>query len=212
VNRSSAPVGHRRADAIVRRGRVQALALLVLAGALISFVGPQQSTLQGAAGRPGADLASHARGQREREVRARFEQGVSMLHARRYEHAITALERVLALQPRLPEAQVNLGFAWLGLRDAAQAQRAFETAIAWRPTQANAYYGLAMALEQRGDPAAARGAMRSYLHLSRADDPYRPRARAALWEWESSQPGRPAAPTAGPRVPARDTAAGASPR
>jgi hypothetical protein len=26
--------------------------------------------------------------------------------------------------------------------------------------------------------------MRSYLHLSRADDPYRVRARAALWEWE----------------------------
>ncbi len=189
----------RQPGSVMRRRRMQALALLAIAGALISFVNPQRATREGAAPSPVADLASHARDQREREVRVRFEQGVAMLHARQYEHAITALQRVLVLQPRLPEAQVNLGFAWLGLRDAAQAQHAFEAAIGWRPAQANAYYGLAMALEQGGDLEAALGAMRSYLHLSRADDPYRARARAALWEWES-QLGRHAPRAPAPRV------------
>ena len=114
------------------------------------------------------------------------------------EHAATALQRVITLAPRLPEAHVNLGFAWLGLHDAAQAQRAFEAAIDLRTDQANAYYGLAMALEQRGDLPGALGAMRSYLHLSRADDGYRTRARAALWEWEARLGRHGASPRAGP--------------
>jgi tetratricopeptide (TPR) repeat protein len=107
-----------------------------------------------------------------------------MLHAKRYDEAVVALQRVRTLAPHLPEAHVNLGFAWLGLNQPQVAQQAFETAIGMRPQQANAYYGLAMALERRGDLAAALGAMRSYLHLSRADDAHRTRARAALWEWE----------------------------
>lgn len=162
-----------------------ALALLALGGVLVSFVAPPRPALHGAAGQPLVDVAGHASAQRAQEVRVRFEQAVVMLHAKQYEHAVAALQRVIALAPRLPEAQVNLGFAWLGLHDAAQAQRAFEAAIDLRTDQANAYYGLAMALEQRGDLPAALGAMRSYLHLSRADDGYRVRARAALWEWES---------------------------
>lgn len=178
-----------------RRG-TQAFVWLAIAGTLISFVGPQRSSSTGASGRPVADVQAHAHDQRARETRERFEQAVVMLHAKRYEHAVVALQRVLVLSPQMPEALVNLGFAWLGLKDAAQAQQAFEAAIDRRPSQANAYYGLAMALEQLGDPAAALGAMRSYLHLARADDPYRTRARAALWEWES-QLGRRAAP--GPR-------------
>lgn len=181
------------------RGRVKALAWLAIAGALIGFVGPQRPAWQGASGRPVVDVGSHAQDQRARETRERFEQAVVMLHAKQYEHALTALQRVLVLSPQMPEALVNLGFAWLGLKDAAQAQQAFEAAIDRRPSQANAYYGLAMALEQLGDQAAALGAMRSYLHLARADDPYRARARAALWEWES-QLGRHTA--RGPRPPA----------
>jgi Flp pilus assembly protein TadD len=148
------------------------------------------------------DLPTHMRDRRAGETRERFDQAVLMLHAKQYEHAITALQRVLSLSPRLPEAHVNLGFAWLGLKDAERARRAFEAAIELRPEQANAYYGLAMALESGGDLPGALGAMRSYLHLSRADDAHRARARAALWEWEERLGRRPP-PKPGPRAASR---------
>ncbi len=118
-------------------------------------------------------------------LRAQFDQAAVLLQARRHGEALTVLHRVLQLQPRLPEAHVNLGYALLGLQRAAAARQAFRTAIDLRPQQANAYYGLAIAEEQAGDLPAALGAMRSYLHLSRTDDAHRARARAALWEWEA---------------------------
>lgn len=139
---------------------------------------------------PTPDLAApvsrlgHQRQMQQAEVRQRFDQAVVMLHARQYEHAITALDRVLALAPGMPEAHVNLGYALLGLQRADAARSAFLAAIERRPEQANAYYGLAMAEEQRNDLEAALGGMRSYLHLVKGDEPHRVRARAALWEWE----------------------------
>lgn len=126
----------------------------------------------------------HQQQMQQAEVKKRFEQAVVMLHARQYDHAITALHRVLELAPRMPEAHVNMGFALLGLGRGDAARSFFQGAIELRPGQANAYYGLAMADEIRQDYEAALGGMRSYLHLSRADDPHRAKARAALWEWE----------------------------
>lgn len=124
----------------------------------------------------------------EAEVSRHFERAVLMLHARQYEHAATALHRVLALAPELPEAHVNMGYALLGLRRAAEAQAFFEAALALRPEQANGYYGLAMALEARGELSAALGAMRAYLHRAQSEDPrHLARARAALWEWEAAR-------------------------
>jgi predicted Zn-dependent protease len=107
-----------------------------------------------------------------------------MLHAKQYEHALTAFHRVLALDPAMPEAHVNAGFALLGMREPAAARRFFEGAIALRKDQLNAYYGLAVASEQLGDLPAARGAMRTYAHLAPKDDPFRRKAEAALWEWQ----------------------------
>lgn len=126
----------------------------------------------------------HQRQMTDAELRARFEQAVVMLHAKQYDHAITALHRVLQLAPAMPEAHVNMGYAFLGLQQADAARSFFQSAIELRPQQANAYYGLALVEEQRQDWELALGAMRSYLHLSGADDPHRAKARAALWEWE----------------------------
>ena len=128
--------------------------------------------------------AQHSQQMLAGELRQRFDQAVVMLHAKQYEYAATALQRVLQLAPRLPEAHVNLGFALLGLQRNGEAMQAFERAIALLPTQANAYYGMAVAMEQQGDIEAALGAMRSYLHLSRPDERFHAKARAALWEWE----------------------------
>jgi len=120
------------------------------------------------------------------EVRQRFDQGVVMLHAKRYDHALTAFHRVLQLAPEMPEAHVNLGYALLGQGRNKEAADFFATAIELKRGQLNAYYGLAVALEESGDLAGAVGAMRTYVHLAQADDPFRRKAEAALWEWEAT--------------------------
>lgn len=127
-------------------------------------------------------------GPHDAEIRRRFDQAVVMLHAKQYAHAATALHRLLAIAPRLPEAHVNMGYALLGLQRPKAARDFFDSATALQPGQANAYYGLALAWEASGDLAMATGAMRSYLHLARDERPeHLRRARAALWEWEQAR-------------------------
>jgi hypothetical protein len=138
-----------------------------------------------------ADPERHMQQAQAMEVSTRFQQAVVMLHAKRYEEALTALQRVLKLEPRLPEAHVNMGFALLGLKSYDAARNSFETAIDLRPTQANAYNGLALALKGMNDTEGAIGAMRSYIHLSAPDDPYLTNARAILSEWETARGHKP---------------------
>ena len=121
----------------------------------------------------------------ERQVAERFQQAIALMHAKRYDYAITALDAVLALAPKMPEAYVNMGFAFIGLKEFGPAQGAFEKAIDLKSDQVNAYYGLAIALEGQGQLEIALGAMRSYIHLSQPDDPYLAKARSALWEWDA---------------------------
>lgn len=120
----------------------------------------------------------------EELVLERFQQAIALLHAKRYDYAITALDAVLALSPGMPEAYVNMGYAFLGLEEFGPAQGAFEKALELKVDQVNAYYGLAIAFEGQGEFEGALGAMRTYIHLSPPDDPHLVKARAALWEWE----------------------------
>ena len=121
----------------------------------------------------------------EMRVDERFTQAVSLLHAKRYDYAIVALDAVLELAPKMPEAYVNMGYAFIGLEEYGPARGAFEKAIDLKVDQINAYYGLAIAFEGTGELEAALGSMRTYIHLSEPNDPYLPKARAALWEWEA---------------------------
>lgn len=120
----------------------------------------------------------------EKHVDERFQQAIGLLHAGQYEYAITALDAVLEMVPDMPEAYVNMGYAFIGLKEFGPARGAFEKAIELKVDQINAYYGLAIAFEGLGDLEAALGAMRSYIHLSPPDDPFLAKARSALWEWE----------------------------
>ena len=120
------------------------------------------------------------------ETRDLFEQGVALLRAGDAGAAANAFHGVLARSPRLPEAHVNLGFALLAANRTDAARDRFLGAIDLRRSQVNAYWGLAVALERGGDLRGALGAMRSFVHLSTADDPFLPRARAALWEWQAT--------------------------
>lgn len=121
----------------------------------------------------------------ERRVTERFQQAVAMLHAKQYDYAIMALDSVLEMSPDMPEAYVNMGYAFIGLEEYGPATKAFERAIDLRLSQYNAFYGMAVALEGLGEYEAALGAMRSYIHLAPPNDPYITKARSALWEWEA---------------------------
>lgn len=170
-----------------RHGRALALAMVAIAagGVLVAALADRFAVGGGAPSHPAkaAPLLP--------EVHQRFQQGVMMLHAKQHEHAAAAFHRVLALAPDMPEAHVNMGYALLGLKRHDAARQFFEGAIALRAQQLNAYYGLAVALEGLHDLPGAIGAMRSYAHLAKADDPYKRKAEAAIWEWQAAS--RPAA-------------------
>jgi cytochrome c oxidase subunit I len=126
---------------------------------------------------------AHVAEKKLKEIDLRFQQGIVMLHARQYDHALTAFHRVIELAPEMPEAYVNAGFALLGKGEFRVAADFFDEATTVRRDQVNAYYGLALALEGMGNRRAAVEAMRTYLHRASPDDPYRARAEAAIGEW-----------------------------
>ncbi len=170
--------------------------LVVLGGALIQWSpAPQSEPDRAQAIDPAADPAGHAAQLREREIELRFAQATVMLHSGQHEYAVAALHGLLALAPRMPEAHVNMGYALIGLAQPTAARDFFASAIELNPMQANAYYGLAMAFDELGQRPEAIGAMRSYLHLARSEDPrHLAKARAALWEWEAVAPASAAVP------------------
>ena len=133
----------------------------------------------------GVDYKLHAEKAMAARMAEHFAQALKMIEADEYEDALVALQRVLAIRPTLVEANVNMGFVLFALGRYDSARDFFEAAIALRPGQANAYYGLAECHEQLGDLGQASAAMRTYIHLSAPDDPFVVKARAALWEWES---------------------------
>jgi len=131
---------------------------------------------------PSPDLAGVG-GKANSAVSRSFERAVAQLQQKQYAQAASTLHEVLKNQPRLPEAHVNMGYALLGLHRYVAARTAFEAAIRLRPSQLNAYFGLALAESATGRTAQAIHAMRIYVQLAGENDPYRDRARQALNTW-----------------------------
>lgn len=121
---------------------------------------------------------------RRSEVKQRFDQGVAMLQLGQYEYAVTAFHRVLALNPKIPEAHVNMGFAFYELGDFAGAERFFQGALALAPGLKNAQYGLAIALFAQGDRVAALSAIRHYVDSTDERDPFHAKGLSKLREIE----------------------------
>lgn len=142
----------------------------------------------------------HSEEKRRAEIKQRFEQGVAMLQMGEYEHAITAFHRVLTLNPKLPEAHVNMGFAFYELGDYAGAQRFFEGALALSPALHNASYGIAISLLAQGKADQAKTAMRAYLDAIGPDHPRRKRAMEKLKEMERAASGRNTKSSEVPRI------------
>lgn len=174
--RAAISVARGRRDVRVR-ALLATLAIVLLGGILL---GANESWLP----RGGSKAKAHVAEKKRAEIDQRFQQGVIMLHAKEYDHALTAFHRVLELAPDMPEAYVNAGFALLGKGEFSAAADFFDEASTLRPDQFNAYYGLAVALEGMGNMRGAIEAMRTYVHRAPATDPYRVKAEAALWEWQ----------------------------
>ncbi len=169
------------------RGRALALTVLLvgLVGVLLATVSADsRGTVAPDSLAAAGSAQEHASQMRRVEIDRRFSSGVQLLNNKQFDQAAGEFDRVLALAPQMPEAHVNMGFALLGMRRYALAKDFFNAAMDLHAGQLNAYYGLAVALEGLGDLPGALGAMRSYAHLSKPDDPYVPRANAAIWEWD----------------------------
>lgn len=192
--------GRRAAPARARRRDVRwpavglTLGLTGALGALLAYW-PSERPGDDVAARhadPRRDASLHAAQMRSQEVEQRFSRAVQLLGLKQFEAAGSELHRVLELAPQMPEAHVNMGFAMLGLQRYAVARDFFGVAIDLKRTQINAYFGLAVALEGLHDLPGALGAMRSYIHLSAAQDSHLPKAHAAIGRWEAAlkrQPG-----------------------
>ena len=182
---AAAPGPVRKARRDVRPAAMALTALLTLATGLLFAYWPYEI---GTATAPQASLkdpGGHVREKRKEIIAREFAEGVRLLAAKDYQAAASALHRVLELAPEMPEAHVNMGFAMIGMEKHAMARDFFEVAINLRTAQINAYYGLAVALEGVGDIEGALGAMRTYIHRTRPDDPFLVKANSAVWEWEA---------------------------
>jgi len=159
------------------QGRTLLLCAMVATVAVALYFGWASSPLSGR-----LQPAQHVEQKVKRELDQRFREGVAMLNAKQYEHALTAFHRVLELNPEMPEALVNAGYALLGLGKYQAAADFFDSATTIRPNQLNAYYGLGEALQALGNKQGALQAMETYLHRSPASDPFRRKAESATWE------------------------------
>lgn len=127
-----------------------------------------------------SDYAQHAQ---QQQLARYFQRAVTMLHAKEYDYAITALHEVLMLEPKMPEAHANMGYALLGKEQYRAAADFFNTAIELNSRQYNAYYGLALAMAGQNNLIAALGAMESFLHLTDKNDPFVSKAKSWIAQW-----------------------------
>lgn len=160
---------------------VLALSVAVLTGGAVLSVVPAGEPSPPPAANPGAAANPVAEDQ---EFAKLFTNGVAYMREGRHHEAIIVFEAALRRQPGVPEVLVNLGYLHLARKDFKSAEAAFQGAIGLRPGQVNAYWGLALTLEGRGDLEAALGAMKTFQHLEPESSPFRRKADAAVWEWE----------------------------
>ena len=167
-----------------------ALGLVVLGGALLSAHLSRNAVKPAESGTATSEQAHDFLGDEQaRRAHQSFQQGVAMLQAREFDHAVTALHDVLAVYPALPEAHVTMGLALLGAGEPAAAADFFDSATDLRPTLHTAYYGLALAARENGDDKAALAAMQAYAHLAAEDERHLPRAKEFIWELQAKTGG-----------------------
>ena len=106
------------------------------------------------------------------------------------------LQETLRLNPRHPEAHLNLGIGYLQQGDAAAAVRQFRTLVEFAPQMANAHYFLAVAYAQNGQAEAMLAPLQQAVRLDPSTPaptaPWRPcTSKAGSTTWPGSMPSRP---------------------
>lgn len=187
-------------------GLVLALALILGIGVAIKLIPGPRPGMEGGGPSPKASTASgradavpvpavqdsatrgevsdKARDAVAQRLARAFDQAVRLLHGGKNKEALIAWRKVLRLAPKLPEAHVNMGFTLLSLGRPEDARVFFNSAIMLRADQANAHYGLALALNQLHDTKGAIRAMRDYLKYTDPDDRYAEKARLLIRIWK----------------------------
>lgn len=156
---------------------VAAVTAVLAVGGIMAVVSPGESAERQAASPVGP--SGH-----DPEFARLFADGVAYMRQGQIHEAIIVFDAARKRQPEIPEVMVNLGFLHLARKDFKSAETAFGDALTLHPGQVNAYYGLALALEGRGDLEQALGAMRTFEHLEPETSPFHRKASAAVWEWE----------------------------
>jgi tetratricopeptide (TPR) repeat protein len=113
-----------------------------------------------------------------------FFSGLELMRAGRAADALLMLDIARKNNPEIPEVHVNIGYALLSLQRWREAYIAFEVALRIRPRQANAYYGMAEALEGQGKLEKALESMETYIHIADKNNPFLLKAEAAIRHWE----------------------------
>ena len=88
-------------------------------------------------------------------AKAHFDKAIEHTRAREFEAAIDEYTKSLEINPHSAEANSNMGFAYMDLWDFDLALKYQLKALEVNPEFANAYYGLALTLEKKGDKAGA---------------------------------------------------------
>ena len=103
----------------------------------------------------------------------------------RFQEAIAAFQKCLALSPHDLRAEYNLGLAYAGAGRLDQAKVAYETAIAWQKTSGvrdpQAYLDFGMMLLQQGQPAQALPLLQTSVALG-AQNPRAHEQLAQAWK------------------------------
>jgi protein O-mannosyl-transferase len=97
--------------------------------------------------------------QHPNDVEGLYNLAANLVNVGRPREAVEPLQRALKLKPRHAGSHVILGFAYLGLGDAARAKALFREAIALQYDAPQAWQGLARANLETGDIDAAHNAM-----------------------------------------------------
>jgi Flp pilus assembly protein TadD len=103
---------------------------------------------------------------------AHFQLGYAYTALNQKEQALAEYQRAAALDPKMPEAQLNLGILLLADRPA-EAVAPLEKAAALLPAESRPLYLLGVARENSGDLSGAEKALESALHLDPKDAPAR---------------------------------------
>lgn len=113
-----------------------------------------------------------------------FEKGLQHTMKGEYDQAIKEYEETIKYNPESAEAYNNMGFAYMDKGDAAKAAELQSKAVELKPTLANGYYGLAMALEKKGDNEGAIKNWKEFVKLSEPHSKWWMKAQERIAELE----------------------------